>query len=232
MSPLLNMAVKMSSESGGAELVPRSMDFFGIEITETMVATMIVTVSLIIFALCVRIFCIPKWEKNPRHVSGLRMFLEYLVEMFDGTGHDKVGHNTKFIAPWYFACSAMICLGTLIELFGIRPAVADLNMTLALGFSTFILMIAFGIKEKKARLLKRYMIAIPILTDAVVPFSMALRIFGSVFSGYLIMHMIYTIPFPIIYPILGSLMFTAFHALIQSFVFMTLSMSFIQETSE
>lgn len=72
------------------------------------------------------------------------------------------------------------------------------------------------------------------LTDIVIPFSMALRMFGSVFSGYLIMHLIYSLPWfaKIALPALASVIFTIFHALIQSYIFMFLSMSFISEATE
>ena len=204
------------------------------KITDTMITAVITTVVLILFALVVRIFFIPRWRKTYDKKSGFRLLLEALVNMFDSNAEDSVGHNSKFVAPWYFAAAAFICVGTLLEMTGMRPPTSDLNVTLALGLTTFILINYYGFKEKKWRRLLRFANPINDLTDIVVPFSMALRMFGSVFSGYLIMHLIYSLPWfaKIALPALASVIFTIFHALIQSYIFMFLSMSFISEATE
>ena len=75
---------------------------------------------------------------------------------------------------------------------------------------------------------------IPIISDAAVPISMALRLFVSVFSGYVIMHLLYSVMgnFPILAPAVASIATTLFHAVIQTYVFMVLSYAFIAETTE
>ena len=88
------------------------------------------------------------------------------------------------------------------------------------------------LRKKKFKRLLHYANPINLVTDGVVPFSLALRMFGSVFSGYLIMHLIYSLPFPIGYPIIGNVIFTMFHALMQSYVFIMLSMCFVSEAIE
>lgn len=204
------------------------------KITDTMISAVVTTAILVLFALVVRIFFIPRWEKTYDKKSGFRLFLESMVNMFEDNAVSTVGHNSKFVAPWYFAAAAFICLGTLLEMTGLRPPTSDLNVTLALGVTTFILINYYGIKEKRWRRLLRFANPINILTDLVVPFSMALRMFGSVFSGYLIMHLIYSLPWWALIgvPAAASVMFTIFHALIQSYIFMFLSMSFISEATE
>lgn len=204
------------------------------KITDTMISAVVTSVVLIIFALVVRVAFIPRWKKTFEKKSGFRLFLESMVSMFEDNAVSTVKHNSKFVAPWYFAAAAFICLGTLLEMIGLRPPTSDLNVTLALGFTTFILINYYGIKEKRWKRLLHFVNPINILTDFVVPFSMALRMFGSVFSGYLIMHMIYSLPWwsLIAIPAAASIMFTVFHALIQSYIFMFLSMSFISEATE
>lgn len=85
--------------------------------------------------------------------------------------------------------------------------------------------------KKKAKRLIHYCNPINVISDVVVPVSLALRMFGSVFSGYIIMHLIYGLPIfaRVALPAVGSVIFTLFHALIQSYIFMFLSMSFIGE---
>lgn len=217
-------------------LQPKTVFFDGspFKITDTMVSAFLTTVILIVFALIVRIAFIPRWEKTYDKKSGFRLFLEALVNMFEDNAQSTVGHNSGFVAPWYFAAAAFICIGTLLEMTGLRPPTSDLNVALAFGITTFILINFYGFKEKKWRRILRFANPINLLTDLVVPFSMALRMFGSVFSGFLIMHLIYGLPWfaLIAVPALASVMFTVFHALIQSYIFMFLSMSFISEATE
>ncbi len=228
--------IETRSEMELPSLQPKTIFFEGspFKITDTMISAAITTVVLILFAVVVRVAFIPRWNKTYDKKSGFRLLLEALVNMFEDNAVSTVGHNSRFIAPWYFAAAAFICIGTLLEMTGLRPPTSDLNVTLALGITTFILINFYGFKEKKWRRFLRFANPINDLTDIVIPFSMALRMFGSVFSGYLIMHLIYSLPWfaKIALPALASVIFTIFHALIQSYIFMFLSMSFISEATE
>lgn len=210
-------------------------------VTETMVSTTITALVIILFAIVVRVFFIPKWAKEHEKKSGFRLLLEYLVNMFDSTAWEKTGSAAPFVGMFYFGSSAFICIGILLEMFGFRPALSDFNVTLAFGLATFIIIIVLGLLHKGPKRLLHYVNPLYTLTDVVVPVSVALRIFGSVFSGYLIMHLIYNaiLPYqvarfilPVLLPVVGSVMFTIFHAVIQSYVYMFLSMSLINEATE
>lgn len=196
--------------------------------TVTMFASLIVTGLLIIFAVIIRVVCIPRWRKDFRHVSALRAFLEWSVGMFSSDSKELTGKYSKAVGPIYFGGAAFILFGVLIELFALRSPLSDLNCDLMLGAMTFILVQAIGIAKHRAKRLKHFAPAIPLITDCVVPFSMALRLFGSVFSGYLIMEIIYGVC-PAVLPAVMEPLFTLFHAIIQSYVFMFLSMNFINE---
>ena len=204
-------------------------------VTETMISAAAATLVVILFALAVRIFLIPRWRKEYEKKSGLRILIEYLVDMFDGNAVEQTHKNSGFTGAFYFACAAFICVGTLMELFDMRPPTSDLSLTLTLGILSFLVIFILGFKAKKAKRLLHYANPINLLTDCVVPFSLALRMFGSVFSGYLIMHLIYTLLpmwLHVAIPAVASVMFTLFHALIQSYIFMFLSMCLINEAIE
>ncbi len=204
-------------------------------VTETMISAAIATLALILFALVVRIFLIPRWRKEYEKKSGLRILVEYLVNMFDGNAVEQTHNNSGFTGAFYFACAAFICIGTLTEMFNLRPPTSDLSLTLVLGILSFLVIFALGFKAKKGKRLLHYLNPINLLTDCVVPFSLALRMFGSVFSGYLIMHLIYTllpIWLNVAIPAVGNVIFTLFHAVIQSYIFMFLSMCLINEAIE
>lgn len=203
----------------------------GFDFTVTMLSSCIVTAALIIFAVIVRVFLLPRWEKDVTHVSGLRALLEYLVSMFDTDSRELTDRYSKLVGPLYFGASAFIMFGVLIELFGLRSPLSDLNCDLVFGLTTFIVVFTVGFVHRRAQRFKHYATVIPLITDCVVPFSMALRLFGSVFSGYLIMEIVYAY-IPYVVPVVLEPLFTLFHALIQSYVFMFLSMNFINEAME
>lgn len=203
-------------------------------VTDTMVSAFVTMLVLVLFALVVRIFFIPRWRKEDRKISGFRLFIESMVNMFDSSAREQTEQYGGFAGPFYFALAGFIALGTLMEMTGLRPPTSDLNATLALGILSFVLILFCGFHKKKARRLLHYCNPINIISDVVVPFSLALRMFGSVFSGYIVMHLIYSLPVFawIALPAVGSVIFTLFHALIQSYIFMFLSMSFIGEAIE
>lgn len=201
------------------------------QVTETMLSCTVTTVALILFAVVIRVFFIPRWEKDFRHKSAFRMLIEWIVGMFSSNADEMTESYQHICGPVYFSASAFIFFNVIIELFGLRSSISDLNMALSMGLTTFILIQAFGIAAKKWRRLSHFATIVPIITDVVVPFSMALRLFGSVFSGYLIMELIYSFA-PVVLPSFMYILFTLFHAIIQSYVFMFLSMSFIKEAIE
>lgn len=209
----------------------REFEIGGITITETMVSFSIIVLGLILAAVIIRVFFVPRWQKRNK-VGSFQLLLEGLVSSIDNNAQELTGPSASFVAPVYFTAACFICLGTLIEMFGLRPPISDFNVTLVFGIMTFIIVQVYGIRKKKFKRLLRYLNPLNIIGDAVVPFSLALRMFGSVFSGYLIMHLIYSLPFPIAYPLLGNLIFTIFHALMQSYVFIMLSMCFISEVMD
>lgn len=209
--------------------------------TETMFSGAVTIGILIILAALVRIFCIPRWRAKLSSESGLQILIESFVDGVESNCEELVYHHTngrhKFLSFWFFSVVCYIFLGTMIEMTGLRSPTASLSMTIAFALYTFVFIHALGLYEsgEKKQLIRRilsYINPIKLVTDGVVPFSMALRLFISVFSGFLIMHLIYNIPLPLGFPAIGNVMFTLFHAVIQSYVFFILSISFISEAVE
>ena len=225
------MKVITLSETTMPDLAAKKFKIGGVTLTETMVSFSTVVLGIILAAIIIRVFFIPRWRKS-RKVGAVQMFLEGLISSIDDNARELTGHSASIVSPVYFAFASFICLGTLVEILGFRPPTSDFNVTLVLGFLSFAVIQGLGIRKKKFKRLLHYVNPINIVTDGVVPFSLALRMFGSVFSGYLIMHLIYSLPFPIGYPIIGNVIFTMFHALMQSYVFIMLSMCFVSEAIE
>ncbi|MCL2798459.1 MAG: F0F1 ATP synthase subunit A [Firmicutes bacterium] len=202
----------------------------GLSVSETMFSGFLTVVLLVGFFLVVRIFFIPRWGKEVFKKSGFRLFLEKLVTMFDSTAKEKTGRFAGFVSVLYLGLSSYICVATLLELFGLRPATTDLNLTFTLGIITFVMIFTLGLAKQRRRRLLHYLNPLNIVTDTVVPFAFGVRLFASVFSGFIIMELLYSNIFlSVITPVVASVMLTLLHAGMQAFIFMYLSMSFIEE---
>ena len=92
-----------------------------LQVTDTMVSAFVTMLALVLFALVVRIFFIPRWRKDDEHVSGFRLFIEAMVNIFDSSAREQNGNYGGFVGPFYFALAGFIALGTLMELTGMRP---------------------------------------------------------------------------------------------------------------
>lgn len=214
-------------------IAPKTLFTIGsFNVTETMFTTLLVTGVLLVFAVVVRLFFIPRWEKEMRKKSGFRLMLEWVVNMFDSNATDLNGGYKNFTGTLYFGLCAFIFCSILTELFGLRSPITDLNVDLVLGLATFLTVQIIGIIKHRSRRLRHFATVIPIVTDAVVPFSMALRLFGSVFSGYIVLELVFELAYPIVYPLVFYLLFTIFHCIMQTYIFMFLSMNFVAEAMD
>jgi len=204
---------------------------FGYNVSMAVVSVWITTFILICFAVIFRFVIFPRFKTVP---TGFQAFIEWIVGAFAGMAKENVHGYSKALGPYVFSAAAFICIGTLTEMLGIRPPNADVNVCIALAICTFILIHFYGFRHKKAKYLGKYKILIPLLTDIAVPVSMTFRMFGSILSGFLMMSLINNVLAPLtpVLPAFASLLFTCFHALIQSYVFAVLSLSFVAEAIE
>lgn len=213
------------------------INLFGIlEITDTLATAILASLILIIFAVVIRIFVIPKFTEKP---GKLQMILEMAVEGIQAFTDNSIGTwASKSIAPYVFTVGAFILVNGLLELMGLRAAMTDLNSTVALSLITFTLIQVYSLKKKgiigRIRHYKPYYIApIKVITELAIPVSLSCRLFGNILGGMVVMEILYGMwATKFIFPAFLSIYFTLFHTLIQAFIFLTLSLTFIDEALE
>ncbi len=213
-------------------LLPEKIKIFeGFEVGPSMFTALGVTAALLLVCLILRLTVIKKLSNVPKKPQ---MFLEMIVKFFDKLAKDSTHDLENFVGPYVMAAAAFISLSTLVELLGIRPALADINTCFALGLSSFAVIHFFGVKKRGLGVrLKRMLNPINIITDIAVPVSLSFRLFGSIVSGLLIMELIYSyIALSFVVPVIVSVITTLFHAFIQAYIFATLSSLFIGEAVE
>ena len=233
----LNGIVNTATEEGESNpfsiAPPEIFKIGNFSVTSTVVSGFLTVVLLLGFFLAVRIFFIPRWEKQPFKKSGFRIIMEKLVTMFDKTAREQTHAYANLTGSLYLGLASYICIATLIELFGLRPATTDLNLTFTLGIITFLLIFSLGFIQKKHRRLMHYLNPLNWVTDAIVPFTMGIRVFASIFSGYIVLHLLYSYWYLSIFtPVIANVLLTLMHAGMQAFIYMFLSMSFINEAIE
>ena len=173
--------------------------------------------------------------------KGVQNFLEILVGGISDYASDKGGHLGDGLSSYLFSLAALMLVCAFIELFGVRSPTADITMTFAMALITFFLINYYGIKRKgvKGRLNSlasptKIVFPMKIISDIAVPVSLACRLFGNMLGGMIVMDLLYSAlgNFGLFIPSVVGLYFNVFHPLIQAFIFITLSLTFMNEAVE
>lgn len=217
---------------------PERMNILGYSVSSTVLVSWIVIAALAVIAILIRVFVIPRFRETPR---GIQLVLETAVSAINDLTREKYGHRNDGLASYFFALAALFIGSAIVELFGFRPPTTDLSMTLSYALVTFVLINVYGIYKKgvKGRLQsfvrpKAIIAPFKLLSDLAVPISLACRLFGNMLGGMVVVELVYFAlgAFSVGIPAVLGLYFNAFHPLIQFFIFINLSLTFIGEAVE
>lgn len=221
------MAEKNASEMMHESLFPEDIDFFGLKISPSLISAVIVTAVLLLFALIVRIFVIPRFKKVP---GKFQLVLETLVGLFDNMAKTNSPEHNGFVGAYIFSAGMYIFFGTLIELFGFRAVMGDLNSCLVMGVLSYGVIMGGGIYFNKVKG------GLGVLKDFSLPLSMSFRLFGAIIGGVLVTELVYAVfaflSYTVVVPIFVALMFTLMHAIVQTYVLTLLTSMFYGEATE
>ncbi len=213
----------------------------GIYISETVVVTWIIMAVFTILAIAVT----RNFDKIP---TGVQNVVEMLVDAMNKFTAQTMGEDKKGFAPYMGTLFLFLLVANLIGLLGLRPPTADVNTTFALSVLTFVMTIGFGIKSKGiVKYIKSFFEPLPflvplnILGELANPISLSFRLFGNIVGGVIIMSLVYgglatlsgalgleSIPiFQAVIPVALHAYFDVFAGILQSFIFVMLSMVFI-----
>lgn len=215
--------------------------FGGINVNETEVNLLIVTLLLLVVSLILT----HKMEKIPHKKT--QLLAEKIVITIDNLVESTMGKRYMAFAPYMMTLFASSVFGSLISLVGLRSTTQDFNTTLcwALVTAFFIHYIGFkssGFKGYLHSFAEPIAVMTPINMIGIVttPMSMALRHFGNVLGGSAIMTLLYSafagvssmihLPIPALQvgvPAILSLYFDFFGGCMQAFIFCMLTMVYI-----
>ena len=240
-----SLAVKPAAEAEDIQIVMRDavlhdankISFFGIkDVNPGLISAFTVTGILLMLALIVRIFVIPKFKLVP---GRFQMLLEESVKLFDNMAKTSSPRINKFLGAYIFGAGAYIFAGTLFELFGLQafttqgrpialPApLSDVNGAIAIGCLSYLVILSGGIAGNGVRGIGAT------LKEFSLPISMSFRLFGALLSGLLVTELVYHyVSLSYVLPVVVGVLFTLLHALIQSYVLTMLTALFYGEVSE
>jgi len=212
-------------------------EVFGIQITST-------TVNMWIVMAIITLFCVLSTRNLQRVPGKLQLIAEMIVSSINGLTESTMGKHNMAFTPYMLTLFMYLAIANLLGLVGLRPPTADLTMTFALSLLTFFMTHFFAIKAKGVGgYLKGYIEPMPLLLPINIigelanPISLAFRLFGNMLGGVIIMGLIYGALTQFMYfavgiPILAHMYFDIFSGLLQSFIFVMLSMVFISMAME
>jgi len=197
----------------------------GLPITETVVNAWAIMAFLLIAGLVLA----RSLTLNP---GKRQVWAELLVNGLRGLVESAMGRDKVGFTPYMGALALFIFFANISGLLGVRPPTSDLNVTLGLALLTFVLIQFYGFKSRGLGYLKGF--AEPIFLFAPMnlmgelarPVSLAVRLFGNVLGGSIIMALIYSI-LPVALPVPFHLYFDLFIGLLQTFIFVMLTMVFV-----
>ena len=208
--------------------------FFGLmSVSPAMISAMVVSGCLLLAALLIRIFAIPRFKMVP---GKFQSAIELLVSTFDNLAKTNSPRRNSFLGVYAFGAGVYIFVGTIFELFGFQalttaghsislPApLSDVNAAISLGVLSYFVIFA-------GRILGNGVKGIGLgLKKFSLPLSLSFRLFGALLSGLLVTELVYYYSsMSYVLPVVVGVLFTLLHALIQAYVLTLLTTMFYGE---
>ena len=221
-----------------------NLPFGSLTLAKTTVTATIVMVVLVILLVLFRLLCVPKFtEGEPK---GAQNVAEIAVEFMDGVVEKATeGNFVSLLSPFMLGMALFMAGCAFSEMLGARAPTSDLTCTLALGLCTFALINVCGIRKngvggRLANLggavpaMRPVMIPLKAVSDIAVPVSLGCRLFGNMLGGLMVMDLLKGVlgGYASGLPAIAGLYFNLFHPGIQIYIFLTLSLTFINEALE
>ncbi|MGN1080802.1 MAG: F0F1 ATP synthase subunit A [Acutalibacteraceae bacterium] len=214
-------------------------ELFGLSVSNSVIYTWIIIAVVLVVGLILRFTVIRNMKESP---TGIQNLLEICVEAIDKYTSNQVPCGAGKSLSAYLLSLAVFMVGcAVVELFGYRSPTSDITVTFAMALITFFLINYYGIRKKgvggRIKTIAKPVPAIfpiKVISDIAVPVSLACRLFGNMLGGMVVMDLLYVAMknWAIGVPSVLGLYFNVFHPLIQAFIFITLTLAFINESVE
>ena len=236
------------------QIQPNMVNIMGLTISESVVIFFVASVVVIIAAILIRYFIISRFKEADEKPGRVQLLLEWAVEAVQNFSKGILGENAHFMSSYVFCIGLFILLVGWIDLFGLRTPLSDLNVTAGLAIITFVMINFFALRKKglggRMRSLatpNALFAPLRMLSDVAVPVSLACRMYGNLLGCTIVLELLRSVLLSLFknywcavvpvalagaMPGILSIYFTLFDVAIQAYVFMTLSVTFVNEAIE
>ena len=182
--------------------------------------------------------------------AGIVLLVIMFAEMIDKMVKEKTNERVaKYLTPYIMSVAAYIFLANIAGLFALETPTSNYSVTLVLAILTCILIEVYSFRERGGKgYLKSWFeplapfVVMNVLSKLSTLLSLSLRLFGNILSGGILMSVIYQMLGSIskLIPVIGRFnivgvivapvlhfYFDLFSGLMQAFIFITLTISFI-----
>lgn len=191
---------------------------FGIPVRESVVSTWVMMLIIIIIAVIIN-----RWRPTA---------LELLVDFLNDTISQVMGYPAKDFLPLLGALAIFIATANVIGSVPYLSApTGDINTPVALALIVFFSVHFFGIRDEgfvsyfKGMATPIYLLPLEIISHITRTMSLAIRLFGNIFSAELIVAIIFAlVPLFVPLPLIGLGIFTG---MLQAYIFTALAAVYI-----
>ncbi|MBV8195661.1 MAG: F0F1 ATP synthase subunit A [Candidatus Dormibacteraeota bacterium] len=173
----------------------------------------------------------------------LQMVLEFLFDYIKGLIKESVSEGGDFIIPLAATIALYILIANWLDVFPltrpVQPANADVNQTFAMAIVVILIVQGYSLRVQGVRgyfrrftkpfefnwAIRAVFVPLNIVEEVVKPVTLALRLFGNVFAGLVMVELLAELPVFLAWlPVGGWKVFDViFIGAIQAFIFMLLT---------
>lgn len=173
--------------------------------------------------------------------AGIQNIAEIIVEGISKFMEDTIGHNSRQYLPLIGTLALFILLSNLSGLVpGFLPPTSNINTTAACAIIIFFATHYYGVKAHGISYLRHFvgpilwlaplMILVELIGHLARVLSLSLRLFGNIYGEELVLLiLVFLVPVIVPLPMMAIGIFTA---IVQTFVFVLLSMFYIKLATE
>jgi F-type H+-transporting ATPase subunit a len=205
---------------------------------DTILATVAAGIVVIILGLFAR------RKLSSRRPTRVQLAWETVVGAAERQVGDSIGREARGVVPLAVTLFVFVLTATLLEIIPsghphktLPAPTGDLNLTVALSLLVVILVHITAVRRRGLRgYLRHYLrptawlLPLKVLEELAKPITLALRLFGNVFAGTIMVILIFELIPPTLAPVplLAWKLFTVFVAGIQAFLFALLTVLYFQ----
>jgi F-type H+-transporting ATPase subunit a len=203
---------------------------------DTITGTLVAAVILVVLGLLVA------RRPSATKPSKLQLAFESVTEQVEAQVEDSMGIRTApWVVPFAFSLFTFILIANWIAIIPTGhhpeyapPPASDVNLTYALAIIVVGTMHVVGIKRQGLRYYShifekpRFLFPLRIIEEIIRPVTLALRLFGNIFAGTIMVALLAALPVYILWaPQVLWKLFDMFIGLIQAFIFGLLTVLYL-----